>query len=83
MRLRRGGWYELDLAHQPTRAVEPVQVAIEVPEGWEIVKAPGLTRRSDRQAGTVFEFDRNRTIRVKIAPQPASSDLWARLQAGT
>jgi hypothetical protein len=76
------GWYELDLSHQPSLVADQARVTIQVPPGWEIVAAPRLTRVDDRRASGVVPLERDRTVRVKIAENPGSLDLWDRLEAG-
>jgi hypothetical protein len=83
IRLRPGGWYELDLGHQPTLEPDRVQVSVQVPSGWEVADAPGLVTPFDRQASGVTLLARPDRIRVRIARHPAPLDLWGRLQAGT
>jgi len=82
VRLQPGGWYQLDLAAQPTLHPDPVQVSIEVPPGWEVAQAPGLVRPFDRLASGLLVLDRDRGVQVQVAPKPAPLDLWGRLQAG-
>ena len=50
--------------------------------GTLLVAAPRLTRVDDRRASGVVHLDRDRTVRVKIAENPGSLDLWDRLEAG-
>ncbi len=81
--LRAGGWYVLDLEHQPTIEPDRLQVAVRVPTGWEVAAAPGLAQPFDRLASGVVELDRDRTVRARAAPKPPTLDLWDRLEAGT
>jgi hypothetical protein len=83
VRLRPGGWYELALDHQPTIEPDQVQASVEVPEGWEVAEAPGMARPFDRQASGVLTLDRDRRVRVQVAPKPPTLNLWERLEAGT
>jgi UDP-N-acetylmuramyl pentapeptide phosphotransferase/UDP-N-acetylglucosamine-1-phosphate transferase len=83
VRLRPGGWYELTLDHQPTIEPDRVQTSVRVPEGWEVAEAPGMARPFDRLAGGVTELDRDRRVRVQVAPKPPTLNLWERLEAGT
>lgn len=82
VRLRAGGWYELDLGHQPTLEPDRVQVSVEVPDGWEVADAPGLVTPFDRRASGVLLLERNRRVRVRIARKPPPLDLWGHLEAG-
>jgi hypothetical protein len=81
-RLRAGGWYELDVGHQPTVQPDRLRVSIAVPHGWRIAAAPGLERVSARQAtGTVSQQEPER-IRVRVVPDAPSWDLWDQLRTG-
>jgi UDP-N-acetylmuramyl pentapeptide phosphotransferase/UDP-N-acetylglucosamine-1-phosphate transferase len=82
IQLRRGGWYELDVGHQPTVEPDRLRVSIEVPEGWRIAEAPGLERVSARQATRTVTQEEPARLRVRIAPDSSSWDLWGRLQDG-
>jgi UDP-N-acetylmuramyl pentapeptide phosphotransferase/UDP-N-acetylglucosamine-1-phosphate transferase len=81
-RLDADGWYELDLTHQPTINPDRVQVSVDVPAGWEVANAPGLTKPFNQRAAGVVILDRNRQLRVQVVKQPPTLDLWGRLQAG-
>src|SRR5262249_55185419 len=52
-RLQPGGWYQLDLGHQPTLAPDRIQVSVDVPAGWQVTNAPGLVRPFDQRAAGV------------------------------
>jgi UDP-N-acetylmuramyl pentapeptide phosphotransferase/UDP-N-acetylglucosamine-1-phosphate transferase len=76
-----GGWYTLDLGHQPTLQPDRVRVSVSVPEGWRIdAVRGGLARIHDGRAARILSVDRPRTLRVHVVPQAAN--LWERLQAG-
>lgn len=81
--LEPGGWYELALDPQPTLEPDPVHVSVEVPDGWEVVEAPGLLRPFDRRASGAAVLARPRRVRVQVAPDPPALSLWDRLRAGT
>jgi UDP-N-acetylmuramyl pentapeptide phosphotransferase/UDP-N-acetylglucosamine-1-phosphate transferase len=81
-RLEPGGWYALDLTHQPTINPDRVQVSVDVPSGWQVGTAPGLTKPFNQRAAGVVILDRNRQLRVQVIKQPPTLDVWGRLQAG-
>lgn len=82
VRLQRGGWYELDVGHQPTVKPDRLAVSVEVPEGWRIAEAPGLHRESPRRVtGTTTQLE-ERQVRVRIVPASSAWDLWDRLEDG-
>ena len=62
-----GGWYELDLLHQPLLNPEPTTASFEVPEGWRIVEAQGAQLEGDRRAVARLVPERDRTIRIRVA----------------
>jgi UDP-N-acetylmuramyl pentapeptide phosphotransferase/UDP-N-acetylglucosamine-1-phosphate transferase len=82
VRLRSGGWYELDVGHQPTVQADRLRVSIEVPEGWRIAEAPGLERVSARQVARTTTQEEPGRLRVRIVPASSSWDLWGRLHDG-
>jgi UDP-N-acetylmuramyl pentapeptide phosphotransferase/UDP-N-acetylglucosamine-1-phosphate transferase len=64
--LAAGGWYELDLLHQPLLNPEEMSVTLEVPDGWRIAEAEGATLSGARSATTEVVLDRDVTVRVRI-----------------
>ena len=48
-----GGWYALDVRHQPTLNPDRLHVSVDVPEGWKIDRAPGMERPFARRATVV------------------------------
>jgi UDP-N-acetylmuramyl pentapeptide phosphotransferase/UDP-N-acetylglucosamine-1-phosphate transferase len=80
--LERGGWYDLDVGHQPTVKPDRLRVSVEVPEGWRIAEAPGLNRESARRVSATSTQLEERRIRVRIVPASSALDLWGRLQDG-
>jgi len=78
-RIRPGGWYQLDLGHQPTLAPDRVQVSVDVPSGWQVLDSPGLVKPFDQRASGVVILGRDHRLRVRIARQPAPLDLWGHL----
>ena len=63
-----GGWYELDLLHQPLLVAEHAVAEIEVANGWRIAEVEGATLSNDRRVITDLTLDRNASVRLRIAP---------------
>jgi hypothetical protein len=82
VRLERGGWYDLDVGHQPTVRPDRLGVSVEVPEGWRIAEAPGLHRESPRLVSMTGIQVEQRRVRVRVVPASSPWDLWDRLQDG-
>ena len=82
VRLERGGWYDLDVGHQPTVHADRLGVSVEVPEGWRIAEAPGLRLESPRRVSvTETQLEESR-LRVRVVPASSAWDVWDRLQDG-
>ncbi|HEV2070116.1 MAG TPA: DUF4012 domain-containing protein [Acidimicrobiales bacterium] len=64
-----GGWYELDLLHQPLLVPEHATVKIEVADGWRIAEVEGATLSDDRRAITDITLDRNASVRLRLEPE--------------
>ena len=62
-----GGWYELDLLHQPLLNPEPTTASFAVPEGWRIVEAQGAELEGDRRAVVRLVPERDHTVRLRLA----------------
>jgi hypothetical protein len=82
VRLERGGWYDLDVGHQPTVNPDRLRVSVEVPEGWRIAEAPGLHRESAHRVTSTSTQLEQRRVRVRVVPASSAWDLWDRLQDG-
>ena len=76
-----GGWYRLDLGHQPLVVPGDVDVAISVPKGWRIAETRGLDRRGPRQAEARVRLDGERALLVRVE-RTGWSAFWHRLTAG-
>jgi hypothetical protein len=77
------GWYSLQVRHQPTLNPDTVHVSVNVPEGWKIDRAPKMEIPYERRASvTTTALDKTTTYRVHLVRDPASFDLWERLEAG-
>ncbi len=68
VRLLPGGWYELDLPHQPVLNPDRVTVTIELPSGWRVMRAPGGTVQGPGEVSASFVQATDRTLRVQIGP---------------
>jgi len=77
-RLRDGGWYRLDLGHQPTITPDDTHVRIRVAPGWRVVDAIGL-RRHGRTAEGRLVLDRERTVWVQVV-RSGVAGWWDRLR---
>jgi hypothetical protein len=77
------GWYSVEVRHQATLNPDHVRVAVDVPVGWRIDEAPGMTRPFSRRASVSGELDRTTTYRVHLVRDPGAWELWQRLEDGT
>lgn len=82
VRLRPGGWYEVDIGHQPTVRPDLLRVSVEVPVGWRIAEARGLERVSTRQATRTITQQEPERMRVRLVPDEPAWNLWDKLQTG-
>jgi Protein of unknown function (DUF4012) len=80
--LERGGWYDLDIGHQPTVRPDRLRVSVEVPQGWRIAEAPGMRRESARRVSSTSTQLEERRVRIRVVPASSAFDLWDRLQDG-
>ncbi|PZS21146.1 MAG: hypothetical protein DLM54_04805, partial [Acidimicrobiales bacterium] len=78
IQLGPGGWYRLDIGHQPVVNPDQVQVSVSVPKGWRIAQAQGIQRQDSRHAGTEIRLDTGRPILLRIYRSGWSS-IWHRL----
>lgn len=69
LRLRRGGWYELELPVQPMVNADGVRVLVRVAPGWRITAVRGARRFGARVAS------------VTLHPQ-TDAKVWVRVAAG-
>ncbi|MDP9074752.1 MAG: DUF4012 domain-containing protein, partial [Actinomycetota bacterium] len=44
IRIAPGGWYTLDLPHQPTLGTDQVDISLTVPHGWQVQAGPASSR---------------------------------------
>ncbi len=75
----RNGWYELELHHQPTVITDRMRISVDVPEGWRVAAAPGMRVVNSRMVSITLRPERETTLRVRLARDPAPLDLWTRL----
>ena len=73
-----GGWYRLDLGHQPLVLPDEVEVSIGVPPGWRIAETRDMERTGSRQAATRTRLERDRTLWVRVE-RSGWSGFWHRL----
>jgi hypothetical protein len=77
------GWYSLEIRHQPTLNPDTVHVSVNVPAGWKIDRAPKMQQPYARRASmTTADFEKTTVLRVHVVRDPASFDLWDRLEVG-
>jgi hypothetical protein len=63
-----GGWYELDLLHQPILVAGRASVRIEVADGWRISEAVGAAISDPRHAMVDLTLDRDASVRLRLTP---------------
>jgi hypothetical protein len=79
--MRKGGWYELDLGHQPSLRPDRARVTLDVPDGWRIDRVSGGVSKPDASRATrSLELDRPTRIRIHVVRD--GTNLWERLKAG-
>ena len=61
-----GGWYRLDLPHQPTLVPDDVEVRVEVAAGWQVTAARPGDQRTARSVVIHVNHDAGRTLWVRI-----------------
>jgi UDP-N-acetylmuramyl pentapeptide phosphotransferase/UDP-N-acetylglucosamine-1-phosphate transferase len=76
------GWYTLRVHAQPTLNPDRVHVSVEVPQGWEIDRAPKMERLFSRRVSVNVLGDKSMTFRVHITPDAGTQNLWDRLVSG-
>jgi hypothetical protein len=79
----RDGWYTLVARAQPTLNPDKLHVSVEVPEGWKIDDAPGMTTDFARRVSANITQDKTTTFRVHVVPDGGSQNLWDRLVTGS
>ncbi len=69
--LDRGGWYTLDLVHQPTLLPDLVSLRVEVPAGFRVRDAEGLEVLGPHTAGGDLALSETGRVRVRVGPDPS------------
>ncbi len=64
-----GGWYELDLLHQPLLVDEEVSVSVSVAPGWRIAEAEGARLEGDDGAVASLVLARDEAVRVRLVAE--------------
>jgi UDP-N-acetylmuramyl pentapeptide phosphotransferase/UDP-N-acetylglucosamine-1-phosphate transferase len=77
------GWYTLVARAQPTLNPDRLHVSVEVPEGWKIDQAPGMTTDFARRVSANITQEKTTTFRVHVVPDGGSQNLWDRLVSGS
>jgi UDP-N-acetylmuramyl pentapeptide phosphotransferase/UDP-N-acetylglucosamine-1-phosphate transferase len=80
VKLSDGGWYRLDLFHQPSLTPDDVEISVAVPKGWRIVQVQGLEADGGRRATTRLALDGPVTLLVRVE-RAGWSGVWERLSA--
>lgn len=66
-----GGWYTLDIVHQPTLLPDTVNVQVQVPVGWRVRAARGLEVLGPRSAGGTVRLAETDRVQVRVAKDNA------------
>jgi Protein of unknown function (DUF4012) len=78
-----GGWYSVDVRHQPTLNSDRVTLAVTVPQGWKIDKTSQMKLVSPQKAEAQLTLQKSITPRVHLVRDDGNANLWQRLQAGS
>jgi hypothetical protein len=81
VQLEGGGWYRLDLGHQPLVVPDEVEISVAVPRGWRIADTRGLRPLGDRRAGAHIRLEQERSLWVRVERKGWSA-FWHRLIDG-
>jgi hypothetical protein len=68
-----GGWYELDLPHQPVVNPDQVSVTVTLAPGWKVKAARGATVTDPQTISAKLTQSADRAVWVQIAPDPGSA----------
>jgi hypothetical protein len=63
-----GGWYELDIPHQPVVNLDQVTVDITVADGWRVTGVRGGTEDGPDTVSASFSQSTDRSVWVRVAP---------------
>ncbi len=61
-----GGWYELDLLHQPLLVDGEVSASVSVPSGWRIAEVEGARLEGGDRAVANLVLSRDEAVRVRL-----------------
>ncbi len=70
--LLRGGWYELDLPHQPVVQPDQVSVTVELAPGWRVAAVRGAARTGPRTISAHLTQAADRAVWVQLARDSSS-----------
>jgi hypothetical protein len=63
-----GGWYELDLPHQPSVNPDQVAVVVSIADGWRVTGVRGGTQSGPDTVQAMFTQSADRSLWVRVAP---------------
>jgi UDP-GlcNAc:undecaprenyl-phosphate GlcNAc-1-phosphate transferase len=63
-----GGWYELDLPHQPSVNPDQVSIVVTVGDGWRVTGVRGGTQSGPGTVRTSFTQSADRSLWIQVAP---------------
>jgi hypothetical protein len=69
--LQPGGWYELDLPHQPVVNPDQVNVTVDVAPGWRVTSARGAAVGGPQRVSAHLTQATDQTVWVQVAPDPS------------
>ena len=67
-----GGWYELDLPHQPVVNPDQVTVTVSLAAGWKVTAARGAVITGSQDVVAHLTQAADGAVRVQVAPDPSS-----------
>jgi UDP-N-acetylmuramyl pentapeptide phosphotransferase/UDP-N-acetylglucosamine-1-phosphate transferase len=73
MTLLPGGWYELDLPHQPVVNPDQVGVTVNLVPGWKVTAARGARVTGPQSASAQLTQAADQTVWVQVAPDPGTA----------
>jgi len=68
IRLLPGGWYELDLPHQPVVNPDQLTVDVTLADGWRVTGVHGATQVSPNTVRANVSQSKERSVWVQVAP---------------
>jgi hypothetical protein len=67
-----GGWYELDLPHQPVVNSDQVNVSVDLAPGWKVTAARGAVITGRQRVSAHLNQSTDQAVWVQVAPDPSS-----------